>query len=53
MSTTLEASPATEERIWSPRVNGTMLSRLAARADVPADRRNSSARSRATRSWRP
>ena len=38
MATTLEASPATEERIWSPRVNGTMLSRLAARADVPADR---------------
>ena len=38
MSTTLEASPATEERIWSPRVNGAMLGRLAARADVPADR---------------
>jgi succinate-semialdehyde dehydrogenase/glutarate-semialdehyde dehydrogenase len=38
MSATLEASPATEERIWSPRVNGAMLARLATRADVPADR---------------
>ena len=38
MPATAEASPIAEERIWSPRVNGAMLARLATRADVPADR---------------
>ena len=38
MSATVEASPPAEEQIWSPRVNGAMLARLAERADVPADR---------------
>jgi succinate-semialdehyde dehydrogenase / glutarate-semialdehyde dehydrogenase len=38
MSATVEASPTMEEQIWTPRVNGAMLARLAERADVPADR---------------
>ena len=38
MSATVAASPATEERVWSPGVNSAMLARLAERADVPVDR---------------
>jgi succinate-semialdehyde dehydrogenase/glutarate-semialdehyde dehydrogenase len=38
MPATAEASPIAEEQIWSPRVSGAMLARLAERADVPATR---------------
>ena len=38
MTPTAKASLATEERIWSPRVNSTLLTRLAARADAPGER---------------